>query len=296
MTAGRGSCCHTAEPGARRLRGMALVAVLWIVAAISVLALGASSMLRQQISLAGAYRAQLQAQAAGEAAIALVLQQLMVAPSPPEGVLTVPVAYAENVIEVELAPLDGWVAINSADEETFTALLAVAADLPPVVARQLAQELLEWRDMRPDLGLTDAPGRSGRPREFEAVEDLLLVPGMSYDIYERIAPLVTADIRNRGLNLAAAPPEVLRVAAGGDQQVVEYYLAQRGRDGAAAATIGFSSALAGRGMNRNFYRLRAFVPLADGKMSQIMQDIALGPAYSRAAPWHVLRSDYSRRS
>ncbi|MCB2038693.1 MAG: general secretion pathway protein GspK, partial [Ottowia sp.] len=61
-----------------RGRGMALVAVLWIVAALSVMATGLTATVKDQIQAVSAERQGVEAEAIGDAAIDLVLQQLLV--------------------------------------------------------------------------------------------------------------------------------------------------------------------------------------------------------------------------
>ena len=64
---------------------MALIAVLWIVAALSLMVIGLAGTVRQQIQIIGNQRDQVSGQAAGEAAIFLALQALQVAPQRPAG-------------------------------------------------------------------------------------------------------------------------------------------------------------------------------------------------------------------
>ena len=77
-------------------RGMALVAVLWIVAALSILVIGVSTTVRQQIQLVGLQRDAATGQALGEAANALVLQQLQATRNRPAAATTVTVAVADD--------------------------------------------------------------------------------------------------------------------------------------------------------------------------------------------------------
>ena len=58
-----------------RQKGMALIAVLWLVAAMSILVLGATSTVKQHILATGQLRDAVSSQATAEAAFALALQQ-----------------------------------------------------------------------------------------------------------------------------------------------------------------------------------------------------------------------------
>ncbi|MFT3778208.1 MAG: type II secretion system protein GspK [Ottowia sp.] len=272
-------------------QGMALIAVLWIVAALSVMVTGLTHTVRQQIQAAGIQRDQVSGQALGEAAIALALQQLQAGAQRPTGIVADTVSYAGAAIEVEAAPLDGLIPLGGASAELLAALLRVAGGLDDAQARALAQTLVEWRDGRPGLDLSQAATVRAMQRRFEAPEDLLLVPGVDYALYARIAPLVSADLGSASrVNPEAAPPEVLAVLAQGDAARVAQYVSQRAGSQLGADASGFNPAFVGRGAS-DVYRLRARVPLEAGKMLLLTRDVALDASASRSAPWRVLRTE-----
>ena len=270
--------------------GMALIAVLWIVAALSVMVIGVTGTVRQQVQVASSQRDRVSRQALGEAAAALVVQQLQVAPERPTGVVSVNVSYGGVEMAVAVAPLSGLISLNGAPPELLAALLQGAGGLPAGPAQDLAASLVQWRDGHPDVALTADPGARGRARRFEAPEDLLLVPGFTYDLYARIAPLVSADLRGTArINPAAAPPGVLQVLAQGNSQSVAQYLGQRASGQPGGDASGFNSAFVDAG-STDLYRLSVSVPLDAGKMLLLVQDVALSAGASRTAPWRVLRT------
>ena len=247
---------------------MALIAVLWIVAALSIMAIGLSGTVRQQIQMAGAQRQQVGGQAAGEAAMALVLQAMQTTPVRDPGITTVALAYGGLDIEVEVAPLNGLISLNGAEAPLFAALLHTAGGLDAARASALGADLVAWRDGRPHVDPTTPAAAAVQPRRFEAPEDLMLVPGIDYALYARIAPLVSADLLGRGqVNPLAAPPAVQ----------------------ALLAAAGLQSPPAGGGTD--VYRLQARVPLEAGKILLLTQDVALGAALAHTAPWRILRAD-----
>lgn len=255
-------------PPTRRAAGMALIAVLWIVAALSLMVMGLSGTVRQQIQIIGSQRDQVSGQAAGEAAIALALQALQVAPERPAGTSTLSLPYGGLDIGVELAPLNGLISLNDAGAALLAALLQNAGGLDAGRAQALAGELVVWRDGRPDVDPTAPGAASVQARRFEAVEDLMLVPGVDYALYARVAPLLSADLRGGQINPLAAPPAVQAVLT----------------------ASGLSSPSAG-GVRTDLYRLQASVPLETGKILLLTRDVALGIDTSRKAPWSVLRTD-----
>ena len=268
---------------------MALIAVLWIVAALSLLVIGVSDTVRQQTRSVGVERDQITGQALGEAAIALALQQLQATPERPRGIVTATAPYAGVPFEVEVAPLNGLISLNGAPPELLASLLQVAGGVPAGRAQALAAALVDWRDGRPELDPAADPA-ARRPRRFEAAEDLLLVPGVDYGLYARLAPLVSADLTGMaGVNPEAAPPGVLAVLAQGRDGVAQQYLRQRASGQPGADTSGFNPAFIATG-GTSLYRLTANVPLEAGKMLHLVQDVALVAGASRGAPWRVLRT------
>ncbi len=270
----------------QRLRGMALIAVLWIVAALAILATGMTQSVRQQVRVTASTLDAVAAQAVGDGAIALVLQALKTMPQRPQQAVTETVVYGGGDIAVEVMPLDGLISLNGASVPLLAALLQVAGGLPAPNAEALAQQLDDWRT-----------GRSGElgtpvPRHFEAPEDLLLVPGIDYTLYARLRPLVTTEQRGGDrVNPLAAPPAVLAVLARGDAALAGRIVAQRAASAVGVDTTGLDPALAGSSGSTYFYRLVARVPLGEGKILGFTRDVALDSFSPRTAPWRTLRSE-----
>ena len=273
-------------------RGMALVAVLWIVAALSILVIGVSTTVRQQIQLVGLQRDAATGQALGEAANALVLQQLQATRNRPAAATTVTVDYAGLSIQVQLMPLGGLIALNGITPDQMAAVLQFAGGLPAGPARDLAGTVVDWGNGRFQGDPAGAALARAAPRQFEAVEDLMLVPGFDYGLYARVAPLLSADLdAGTRVNPAAAPPDVLLVLAQGNAGAVAQYQAQLAGGQPGANTTGFSPQLLGSAGASPFYRLSARVPLDAGKILTLTQDVALGLEYSPTAPWRLMRTD-----
>ncbi|MEY2954151.1 MAG: hypothetical protein RLZZ401_2238, partial [Pseudomonadota bacterium] len=187
---------------------MVLIAVLWMVAALAIVVTGMVSAVRKEIRLTGMSRQILLASAQGDAAMHLVLQSLKAQPTPPASITRVTADYGGQTIAVQVQPLNGLIDLNNAPKELLTSLLVVAGGLDRPVADALAQLLIDTRSRK------DA---RGAPLGFEAVEDLLAIPGVDYALYARLKNLATADIRGAGrVNPLAASREVLTVLADGN--------------------------------------------------------------------------------
>lgn len=264
-----------------RQAGMVLIAVLWIVAALSIAVTGLTRSVRQEAALLGVARSNLQATALGEAAIALALQQMVAAGKPAGEWREAPVQFQGQTIGVSVAPLTGLIDINAAPPALLAKLYTVAGGLPPAAAETLAQATVAARERRDARGV---------PARFEAPEDLLQVPGFGYDLYARLAGLITADLRGSGrVNPLAAPPGVLAVLANGNQGVVDQIAGARrtGGEGIDMTALdgNFVQQTAGRQL-----RMVARVPNADGSAVEVLRDVDLTPDRRSGAPWQIFHA------
>lgn len=184
----------------QRQRGMALIVVLWMLAALSLFVASLGSQVRDQASQALVQRHLAQGRAAGEAAILLALQQLQQAERNP-GAEVLQVAFAGQVITVRLQPWAGLVNINRASDSLLAAVLMGAAQLPRAQAQALAHAIVQRRQ-------EDA--QDSRSGPWETTQDLLTVPGMTYPIYLRLQPYLVASADSRSTVAQETAPQALR--------------------------------------------------------------------------------------
>lgn len=260
----------------RHHAGMALIAVLWIVAALSLLVVGMAQTVRQQIRVAGTQRDEIVGQALGEAAVALTLQALQVSTERPRGVTQLTQTFEGVDMEVEVMPLDGLISLNGASAPLLTAALKVAGGLNASSAEALANALVQWRDESVE---------GGGKRLFESVEDLLLVPGVEYPLYERLRPLFTTISRASGVNPLAAPPPVLAVLADGDMGKVTEIAERRSSNAGDIDTSRLNQSFVSGGSTTQ-YRVSAKVPLEAGRILLLTRDVGL-IATPSGEPWRV---------
>ena len=257
-------------------QGVVLIAVLWIVMALSIIVTGLSRSVRDEAKMLSMARQGAQASALGDAAIQLRLQQMAVDAKPVDRVTTVQVPYQGRQMDVQVMPLNGLVDLNSAKTPLLARLLTVAGGLPESAAEPLAQAIVDYREQRTAQGAS---------RRFEASEDLMRVPGVNYDLYARLSGLVTADIRSGGaVNPLAAPPAVLQVLAGGNAQLAQQIDSQRQSGQAGVDMTGLDAALIGSGTVRR-YRLQARVPVADGGSFLVTRYVDINPRSRDGLPW-----------
>lgn len=266
----------------RRTQGVALVAVLWIVAALSVLVTGMTVSVRQYTRTAGVTRDALSAQARGDAAIQIALQALQAAPSRPAARQSVTVPVWGESVTVLVQPLSGLIDLDNAPPPLLAELLTTAGGLPSQQAQTLAQALVEWRSNR--------TAGSGEPARFEAVEDLLLVPGFDYPLYERVRPLVSADVVGSGrVNPLAANAGVLAVLANGNAALAAQVAAAQDAGRVGIDTTGLDPRFLDAGATER-YRLEARVPGEQGKIEVFSRTVAFGDSAS-GVPWRTLRTE-----
>ena len=110
-------------------QGIALIAVLWIVAALSIVVTGVVHSVRSEVRLVSSARQVVESVALGEAAINLVLQEMVARSERPAKLMLLPVNYQGHSMVVEAMPLTGLRDINKASVPLLARLYAVAGGL-----------------------------------------------------------------------------------------------------------------------------------------------------------------------
>ncbi|GAB4090691.1 type II secretion system protein GspK [Hydrogenophaga soli] len=261
-------------------QGLALVAVLWLVAALSIMVTGLIRNLRGEIHIATHQRQSVVAGALADAAIRLWLQEAA------SRKLSVdrPMASFVNVfgqsVKVVAQPLSGLIDINHAPEPLLAALYQHGGGLSADMAAQLAHATVETRT-RPDA--------QGRPEGFDAPEDLLRVPGVSYPLYATIARLVSANLSGGGrVNAQSAPLPVLAVLAQGNLARASQLAAVRETPSPLPMdTSSLNPAFIDNGPSMAV-QVSAEVPLSDGASWVRTWTVSLMPSLRTGLPWTVL--------
>lgn len=266
--------------GRTRERGLVLVMVLWIVSALSIIVAGLTQSVREEARSTGLQRQRTVAGAVGDGAIQLALRELTLRTEPLLRTMTVELPYQGVPVQIEVMPLNGLIDINSAPAPLLSKLFAVAGGVPGL-ADQLAQAVVQQRS---------SPGPGGAVERFDAPEDLLRVPGIDYELYAKIAALVTADLRGSGkINPLAAPPGVLNVLSGGNAGTAERIQAARAAGDAGIDTSSLDTAFVDQSPIRRF-RVRARVPLADGGWAIVSRHVDMTVRRADGLPWRTFYS------
>lgn len=191
-------------------RGIALIAVLWLVSAMSLITAGIVQSVRSEIQTVSLQKQAVTAGAQADAAILLALQSLQNRQKEvASAAQTIPVTFEGVSYQVLVQPLNGRIDLNKASQSLLAALYQHAGGIPPNEAQTLAQTTISVRQQK---------NAKGTARGFDATEDLLSVPGVDYGLYARLVHLVCAELKDGSgrVNPSAAPAGVLLVLSGGN--------------------------------------------------------------------------------
>ena len=191
------------------------------------------------------------------------------------------VSFEDFRFDVRVVPLNGLVDLNRASVGLLQALLIHGAGMDDAAAGKLAEVIVQRRS-------TALP--QGGSSLFDAIEDLLQIPGIDYEVYARLAPLVTVRTGGSGqVNPYAAPPAVLAALASGNQAVVHAFL--NVRDAGQVDLSGFNSAYLTLGGSTGL-RLYAQPETNAEFKPVVICDVNLTRQTARAAPWNFLQCSY----
>lgn len=254
-------------------RGVALVAVLWIVSALTILTAGVVGAQRNEIRTADTGRTMLESTAIGRAAIQQVLQVLAGSAQRPDRLHRRQVNYAGGAVQVQVQPLTGLLDLNVAPEPLLAELLTQVAGMPAGQATQAAARI----------------GLRRTPRPFDAPEDVAEIQGLDYDVYAKIRNYVATGTRGTGrVNPLAASPQMLLLLAKGNAAVATRIASDRDANAPLVDTSRLDPAFADPAAVGSALRFTAQVPAGDGRLFDVTMDVDL--TVRGALPWQVLRT------
>jgi general secretion pathway protein K len=212
-------------------RGWALVSVLWVVTALTLMAAATEALTSSAYRIEGHAMERARTDATLDAAImraALgieapdIVDRWRVDSTPQRFTFdgrTVMVSVQDELGRFDLNAVDG----------SMLAALFRAENLPLNESDKLVDRILDWRgstDLHRLQGATSddytAAGLPYGPRHgsFQSVDELRLVLGMPPDLFERIRPALTVYSKRPMVDPRIATPEALLALYGGDQQKV----------------------------------------------------------------------------
>jgi general secretion pathway protein K len=200
-----------------RQRGFALVVVLWVLALLGIIA---ASFLRDNraevrvtYNLLENAKAEAVADAGVQRAMLGLLDQDEATAWRADGT---PYAFAlgEGDASIRMWNEAGKIDLNNASEEVLKGLL-MAVGMKQDEAARVVDVVTDFRrpgSARSSFGGQSADDTATGPRvgPFEAAEELMRVPGITAELYERLSPAITVYGRSQ-VDVTAAPPLVLQV-------------------------------------------------------------------------------------
>jgi general secretion pathway protein K len=259
----------------RRGAGVALVAVLWLLVLLSLIALNLSAGSRTELQLASNARLAASTRHVAEAGTNWGLWSLLQANT--SGWLadgsTRSLELDGIAVEVALFDEQGKIDLNEADPQLLVGLFeSVGLDEKAALAQ--VDAILDWRDEDDLLRAEGAEEEQYRAagllgpanRTFERLQELRQVLGISEELYQQVLPALTLHSNKAEVNPLVAPREVLLALPGISPESIEHYIDERRRNYASGQRPPLLS-----GVDQ-----RLLAPNAPGVNYSIVTDIALG--------------------
>ena len=126
--------------------------------------------------------------------------------------------------EVSLLDESGKININKVSEKVFLAIYMGDGGLSEDAAQQLAKETIEWRERKVSFAEFGHILVSKRGAGFGSVEELLLLPSMSHDLWQKIKDHLTVYGKDK-VNLNTVSKETLKLLGMDESladRVIEY--------------------------------------------------------------------------
>ncbi|HRL97890.1 MAG TPA: type II secretion system protein GspK [Acidovorax sp.] len=207
----------------RQITGAALILVLWLVAALSLVVLAGAQGVRQQAQRGTLDLERLRTESVLDAAIQVVAQRLLVDKGQGSQYRILRLALGSSDVWVEITPSGGLVDVNVASDALLQALFQRAGGLSSGEAAILSSRVRDYID--PD----DAPSGVGgaeaaqyraagwptlpRNAAVEDLSELKFVLGMTTGLYEIIAPHLGINGQQR-IEIDSAPPALIDALTG----------------------------------------------------------------------------------
>jgi type II secretory pathway component PulK len=244
------------RPPADRESGVILISILWLVALVSVLVMGALQEWRTELKLAANFQAKAQCHHLAEAgiyyALGKILAKEIAVHNPGESFLRKEKALdywrtdgsrqvlklPGSRIEVMITDEAGKLNLNTVSQEILQKLLS-AWEYPYDQSKSIIEAILDWRTGAFDFkgqGVFQSftrPNLIGKNHPFDTVEEILWLPGCAELDPNSLTASLTVQPVKGGINLNAAPPAVLMalgLTAAQTQQLLEARSVQPFRD------------------------------------------------------------------
>ena len=270
--------CPAAAGGLRRRRGSALLAVMWMSAALAAIAFSLSSTVRSEADRAASELESVRAYYLATGAIERATLEIMWsagagADKRPirEFATGIDYSFATGTVHVDILPEAGKLSINAATPEELNRLM-LALGAEPMQAEAITEGIVAWRT--PAVGAQPAQqaispqGPSFQPAHasFQEIEELLQVPGVTPEIfYGSFVPV--GGTSGQGAQLQLRPGLIDCLSTFGTKDKVDINTAQP----AVLAAIGIPP-----GAITAIVEQRQLKPFSQGDLNSIGADLGMG--------------------
>jgi general secretion pathway protein K len=286
--------------------GAALILVLWLVAALSLVVLASARGLRQQTQNVGFDLSRLRAESVLDAAIQITAQRMSADKKLGAHYRTEQMGLGPNQIRIEITPSDGLVDVNVATDALLQALLQQVGGLQQGEAAILVSRIRDYID--PDdipsgVGGAEAAqyraaGWPSLPRNsgLEDLSELNSVMGMTAVLYETIAPYLGIN-GQQGLDIGSAPPSLIDALAGQDGLGARVHSSPpEMRAGELLSGPAAPYFIAGSSVEGRTVRVRVAMQTEDGRWWKRQAWLDLNARPDTLTPWTTLSLEPTRRA
>jgi general secretion pathway protein K len=199
----------TRRDAAEREQGIAIVAALWAAALLAIVILSVLQIVRADARLGRGREDVAQMNAVADAAVNITILALMGPRASQPAVNGVPFTIAFDGREARVTVQDeaGKIDLNMARDVTLVQML-LDAGLDTNAATALAARMVAWRGTKTAAQDADS---AGHRQPFQSVQELQLVPGMTPDLYQSIAPMVTVYSQTASVDPAYSTLRIMNI-------------------------------------------------------------------------------------
>jgi general secretion pathway protein K len=210
--------------------GFALVLVLWILGALSVLATVYASYVAATAAETTDYVEPLKAEAMAQAALELsAWRELATPPQQRAGQGSFAFRLDDAVVTVTYSCENSRIDLNAAAEDLLAGLL-VSFGRSPATAKGYARRIVEWRTKIAGPANTKNSASSQPAAQtfgFQHVAELANIPDLPAQVVKQITPYVTVYSADPKVNALTATPQIIAALPGVTRERLDAFLAAR---------------------------------------------------------------------
>ena len=288
----------------QRTTGAALVMVMWTLAALALFAAAMSNNSRAELKALAQYRDTAQLDSLSQAVMYLAAVDITANTEPPQ-IVEKTYTFEDRESLVQIIPGSGFINLNYAPESLLADLFTFLGGLPETEAQELARRVIVFRT---PLVLSGNTGTSNdasslptvsvdmtnaRHAPLSVVEDLLQIPGMPFEIFDKIQQFTTTALQGTpGVNPLCAPEPVLMVLAKGNAALASQIASKRNQDAVGLDLSGLEQKHLAINIPSRTFRIDVAVPTStEGRFHVQRRWIELSTPGMPGLPVRTLRVD-----